>query len=493
MKGGSESGYGIQILQSTFGVSRMGGSAMRQSSSNLGPDTSKRIGVPPSHPNNPQIMASRSGSQNLCRGPSHSRSLSQSAVFSLDCLPPLSPLPCVSSGSNQSHPVLTDILMEDKGAGDSHGMISIPSPLTRTNGLRVNESLPSRRGHRRSMSDSIPLGFSAMIQSSPQLMPIGRRGALDRSSSRRENSGMEKSSELVKRELEWSRDGNDNGDGKYEGEAVIDFLNACVNVDNMDTLNSSGIEHKDLDSIVSGTKTNGAESSDNEVESRIKEGLKRSADGDIARASRHYRSVSMDSYMGNLQFDGESLKFPPLGAQRSQQSPTNLMDGKLAKFNLELGNAEFTEEELKKIMANEKLAEIAMADPKRAKRILANRLSAARSKERKTRYISELEHKVQTLQAEATTLSAQVTALQRDSAALTSQNNELKFCLQAMEQQAKLKDVAEVQHLRLAAAELKGDTYQQVSIDHLQQPTQLNRYHFQQQQKELQLRQQHRH
>lgn len=45
-------------------------------------------------------------------------------------------------------------------------------------------------------------------------------------------------------------------------------------------------------------------------------------------------------------------------------------------------------------------------------RILANRQSAARSKERKARYISELESKVQTLQTEATTLSAQLTLFQ---------------------------------------------------------------------------------
>lgn len=45
-------------------------------------------------------------------------------------------------------------------------------------------------------------------------------------------------------------------------------------------------------------------------------------------------------------------------------------------------------------------------------RILANRQSAARSKERKLRYISELEHKVQTLQMEATMLSSQLTVLQ---------------------------------------------------------------------------------
>lgn len=48
-------------------------------------------------------------------------------------------------------------------------------------------------------------------------------------------------------------------------------------------------------------------------------------------------------------------------------------------------------------------------------RIWANRQSAARSKERKMRYISELERKVQTLQTEATSLSAQLTLLQVDS------------------------------------------------------------------------------
>ncbi|XP_002510493.2 bZIP transcription factor 29 [Ricinus communis] len=478
--GNGESG-GMQILRtfSTFGASsQMGSSNMRQSFNPDNSNSNKRIGVPPSHPNNLQvIMASRSNSHNLNRGAfSHSRSLSQSAVFSFDCLPPLSPLPCLSSGSNQSDPVLTDISIEDKG-------LSAPSPVTATSGLKVNnDSLPPRRGHRRSMSDSVPLAFSAMIQASPQLIPIGK------------NSGIEKQSALVKHEL----DGDGNVQGKSQGEVVDDLFSAYMNLDSIDTLNSSGTEDKDLDSRASGTKTNGTESSDNEVESRVKDGLKRSAGGDIARAPRHSRSLSMDSYIGNLQFDDESLKFPALGLQGGQQSPRNSIDGKLANFNLEFGNSEFTEAELKKIMANEKLTEIAMADPKRAKRILANRLSAARSKERKTRYILELEQKVQTLQTEATTLSTQVTVLQRDSTALTSQNNELKFCLQAMEQQAKLKDalnealVAEVQRLRLAAAELRGDIHQQLPINQqmlklqLQQRTHLNTHQIaQEEQKQL--------
>jgi hypothetical protein len=66
----------------------------------------------------------------------------------------------------------------------------------------------------------------------------------------------------------------------------------------------------------------------------------------------------------------------------------------------------------KKAMPPEKLSELWNIDPKRAKRILANRQSAARSKERKARYIQELERKVQSLQTEATTLSAQLTLYQ---------------------------------------------------------------------------------
>ena len=49
----------------------------------------------------------------------------------------------------------------------------------------------------------------------------------------------------------------------------------------------------------------------------------------------------------------------------------------------------------------------ALLDPKRAKRILANRQSAARSKERKMRYISELERRVALLQGEASSLTSQ--------------------------------------------------------------------------------------
>ncbi|KAG5239048.1 transcription factor RF2a [Salix suchowensis] len=497
-------------------------------------DSNKRVGIPPSHPNQippispySQIPVSRPanqqmGAQNFSMGPTHSRSLSQpSSFFCLDSLPPLSPAPFRDSSSpTVSDPISTDVSMEDKD-GSSHSFLP-PSPFNRGNAPRVGESLPPRKAHRRSNSD-IPFGFSNVLQCSPPLIPLRGSGGLERSLSGRENPAMAKPAQLVKKE--WERGGESiaegTGERKSEGD-VDDLFSAYMNLDNIDALNSSGTDEKngnenreDLDSRASGTKTNGGDSSDNEAESSVnesggsvprgfssstekREGIKRSAGRDIAPTSRHCRSLSMDSFMGKLNFGEESPKLPPSpGTRPGQLSPTNSMDGNA--FSLEFGNGEFSGAELKKIMANEKLAEIASADPKRAKRILANRQSAARSKERKMRYISELEHKVQTLQTEATTLSAQLTLLQRDSVGLTNQNNELKFRLQAMEQQAQLRDAlnealtGEVRRLKIATAERGGDSdpskgsvQQQHSVNpqmFLQQPRpQLNRHQLQQQQ-----------
>ena len=57
----------------------------------------------------------------------------------------------------------------------------------------------------------------------------------------------------------------------------------------------------------------------------------------------------MDSIMGKLSF-----------------SAANGEPGK--SFSLEFGGGEFTPAEMKRIMADEKLAEMALADPKRVKR-----------------------------------------------------------------------------------------------------------------------------
>ncbi|KAH9609264.1 hypothetical protein KSS87_005736 [Heliosperma pusillum] len=119
--------------------------------------------------------------------------------------------------------------------------------------------------------------------------------------------------------------------------------------------------------------------------------------------------------------------------------------------------------EAKKAMSPDKLAELWIADPKRAKRILANRQSAARSKERKARYMVELEKKVQALQTEATSLSAQLALYERDTSCLSSENTELRRQLESMEQQAQLREALndalqqELDRLKVATGETSSN------------------------------------
>ncbi|KAH0693296.1 hypothetical protein KY285_020393 [Solanum tuberosum] len=135
------------------------------------------------------------------------------------------------------------------------------------------------------------------------------------------------------------------------------------------------------------------------------------------RPLNHFRSLSVDAdFFDGLEF-GEAGATTPAASEEKKMlgsgsgyrhRHSNSMDGSFSAASFE------AESSVKKAMAPDRLAELALIDPKRAKRILANRQSAARSKERKIRYTSELERKVQTLQSEATTLSAQIMVLQDD-------------------------------------------------------------------------------
>ena len=375
--------------------------------SNFLGDNNRRIGIPPS-PNSSQIppispysqipMSRPMNQQSYHPVPTHSRSLSQPAFFSLDSLPPLSPSPFRDSPStSNSDQVSADTSMEDRDAS-SHSLLP-PSPYMRANSSKMGDALPPRKAHRRSNSD-IPFGFSSMIQSSP-LLPFSGSGGLERSTTSKENAGVFKpASQFVKRELSLEKSTDNNlegmGERKSEGDTVDDLFSAYMNLDNIDLFNSTGTNDKnghenreDLDSRGSGTKT-GGDSSDNEAESSVnesgdnnqmpglyssaekREGVKRTAGVDIAPTTRHYRSVSMDSFMDKLQFSDESPKMPPTppGVRPGQLSSNNLADGNSTPFSLEFGNGEFSGAELKKIMANDKLAEIALADPKRAKRYM---------------------------------------------------------------------------------------------------------------------------
>ncbi|KAK1353946.1 Basic-leucine zipper transcription factor family protein [Heracleum sosnowskyi] len=126
--------------------------------------------------------------------------------------------------------------------------------------------------------------------------------------------------------------------------------------------------------------------------------------------------------------------------------------------------------EAKKAMSAAKLAELRIVDPKRAKRIMANRQSAARSKERKARYISELERKVKSLQNKATALATQLNIYKEDALHLAAENEELKLRLQTMEHQAQLQDditeamVGEVERLKFTNKFTNGETIPSSSV-----------------------------
>ncbi|KAL5989550.1 hypothetical protein ACLOJK_010442 [Asimina triloba] len=79
-------------------------------------------------------------------------------------------------------------------------------------------------------------------------------------------------------------------------------------------------------------------------------------------------------------------------------------------------------------------------DPKRVKRILANRQSAQRSRVRKLQYISELERSVTTLQTEVSALSPRVAFLDHQRLVLNVDNSALKQRIAALAQDKIFKD-----------------------------------------------------
>ncbi|KAE9592988.1 putative transcription factor bZIP family [Lupinus albus] len=95
-----------------------------------------------------------------------------------------------------------------------------------------------------------------------------------------------------------------------------------------------------------------------------------------------------------------------------------------------------------------------ITDPKRVKRILANRQSAQRSRVRKLQYISELELNVTSLQAEVSVLSPRVAFLDHQRLLLNVDNSALKQRIAALAQDKIFKDAhqealkSEIERLR---------------------------------------------
>nr|XP_020162726.2 bZIP transcription factor 29 [Aegilops tauschii subsp. strangulata] len=350
----------------------------------------------------------------------HSRSRSQPQFFSMDFLfrPPypdpsapaaiaLSPPPPPPSGSDRGASGLPP------QSGSERGASGLP---------------PLRAGHQRSQSD-VPLAFSSQPNlPMPPPAPVNAEALVAAN--------------------------NSTLDG------ILGAYNKSTN--SLGAVGSSGPvgqERRDqLDSQAPAWSP--GDSSENEAES---------ADGSLPR---HCRSLSADSLVGKFKFGPSGLEpsnsnsnLPPPSpgpgaAGRLARSGSGSIGGAAALFAKEFANSkEFSEAEKKVIMDSEHLAQIVLTDPKRVRRILNNRLSAAKSKERKAKYIVELEGKVQVLQGETMNLSAQVKMIKKGQARLSIHNHEMRIRLQALEEQAQLKEAlnealhAEVERLNLVVAE----------------------------------------
>ncbi|KAB2022086.1 hypothetical protein ES319_D07G184500v1 [Gossypium barbadense] len=99
----------------------------------------------------------------------------------------------------------------------------------------------------------------------------------------------------------------------------------------------------------------------------------------------------------------------------------------------------------KRPLSHQELENIARTDPKRAKRIIINRKSALRAKEKKKLYTCELEQRFQKLKSQAAQASLQVNLLQMEQKSLINENSMLKdhtkLTKQMIELQESKKDV----------------------------------------------------
>ncbi|KAG6535413.1 basic leucine zipper 61-like [Zingiber officinale] len=113
-------------------------------------------------------------------------------------------------------------------------------------------------------------------------------------------------------------------------------------------------------------------------------------------------------------------------------------------------------------------SDAAIVDPRRVKRILANRQSAQRSRVRKLQYISELERSVTRLQTEVSALSPRVAFLDQQRSLLTLGNSHLKQRIAALAQDKIFKD-AHQEALKMEIERLR-QVYQQQNLTTIPPP-----------------------
>ncbi|KAL9299397.1 putative transcription factor bZIP family [Arabidopsis thaliana] len=172
--------------------------------------------------------------------------------------------------------------------------------------------------------------------------------------------------------------------------------------------------------------------------------VKRRTAKDIATLRRHYRSVSLDSCLHDL---------PNLPPSPGNISSSSSVDGDENASGLEFDTSDYTDDELNKIAKSTKLQKIA-SDPKKVRRILKNRESAACSRQRKLQYMIDLEHRINVLENENAAIFEKIKLLENNKTMMMNEKKEITIRIESLEQQAQLRDVlteqlhAEIERLK---------------------------------------------
>ncbi|KAI9078638.1 hypothetical protein K1719_039387 [Acacia pycnantha] len=162
----------------------------------------------------------------------------------------------------------------------------------------------------------------------------------------------------------------------------------------------------------------------------------------------HIQNWSMDSDLMDYIEDSEGFAGASEDLGRNDALSANpvvhqvqgvCMDGSTNTVSTETEQP-LANEAVKKAMPNEKLAELAVVDPKRAKRIIANRQSAARSKERKIHHRVELEKKVDILQADSAVISVKVEKIQKENSDFKAEKKDIVRDVESMDGEAKVRE-----------------------------------------------------
>ncbi|KAG7636114.1 putative transcription factor bZIP family [Arabidopsis thaliana] len=174
-------------------------------------------------------------------------------------------------------------------------------------------------------------------------------------------------------------------------------------------------------------------------------GVKKIAPKDIGPLKRHYMSVSMDSCLSDL------LKLTPSPGNTPSSRSVN---GDQNASRLEFDANDYIDDELNKIAKSNKLKEVA-SDPKEVRRILKNRESAARLKQKKLQYMIDLEHRINFVENENASIFEKIKLLENDKTMMMNEKKEIMIRIESMEIQAQLRD-ALTEHLHAESERLKA-------------------------------------